>query len=176
MTPELHPGTTEPLGTHVLSTLVNEYRKLKTLGDRALAQVPSDDAINLFLDPDSNSIVVIVRHLAGNFRSRWTDFLISDGEKPNRNRDGEFDQARRLTREETLAEWENGWSALLKAVEALKVEDLQRTVTIRGEVHTVFEAILRNQLHAAQHIGQILLLAKHTAGANWETLSIPRKR
>jgi uncharacterized protein DUF1572 len=176
MTPEIHPGTTEPLGTHVLSTLVNEYRKLKTLGDRALAQVPSDDALNLFLDPESNSIVVIVRHLAGNFRSRWTDFLISDGEKPHRNRDGEFDQARRLTREETLAEWENGWSALFKAVEALRVEDLQRTVTIRGEVHTVFEAILRNQLHAAQHVGQILLLAKHTAGANWQTLSIPRKR
>ena len=168
--------TSEPLGPHVLSTLVNEYRKLKTFGDRALAQVPSDDALNLFLDPESNSIVVIVRHLAGNFRSRWTDFLISDGEKPNRNRDGEFDQGRRLTREEVQAEWESGWSALFNAVEALKVEDLQRIVTIRGEAQTVFEAIVRNQLHAAQHIGQILLLAKHTAGSDWQTLSIPRKR
>ncbi len=99
MTPDQHPGATGPLGTHVLATLVNEYRKLKTLGDRALSQVPSDDAFNLFLDPESNSIVVIVRHLAGNFRSRWSDFLLSDGEKPTRNRDGEFDQARRLTRD-----------------------------------------------------------------------------
>ena len=176
MTPDAQSATAAPLGTHVLGTLVNEYRKLKTLGDRALAQVPSDDAFNLFLDPESNSICVIVRHLAGNFRSRWTDFLISDGEKPNRNRDGEFDQARRLTRDETLAEWEQGWSVLLTAIETLTPADLQRTVTIRGEVHTVFEAILRNQLHAAQHVGQILLLAKHTAGSKWTTLSIPRAR
>jgi hypothetical protein len=167
---------TPDLGTHLLDTLVNEYRKLKTLGDRALAQVPSEDAFNLFLDPESNSLVVIVRHLAGNLRSRWTDFLSTDGEKPSRNRDGEFDQERRLTRDETLAEWENGWSVLFKALEGLHPSDLQRTVTVRGEAQSVLEAIVRNELHAAQHVGQIVLLAKHTAGPKWQTLSIPRKK
>jgi hypothetical protein len=176
MTPEPSAAAAMPLDAHILDTLIAEYRKLKTLGGRALAQVPSDDALNLFLDPESNSIVVIVRHLAGNFRSRWTDFLITDGEKPTRNRDGEFEQDVRLTKEETLAEWENGWSVLLPAVEALKPTDLQRTVTIRGEVHTVLEALIRNQLHAAQHVGQILLLAKHTAGPGWQHLSLPRRR
>lgn len=176
MTPEHPAAAATPLDVHVLDTLIAEYRKLKTLGGRALAQVPSDEALNLFLDAESNSIVVIVRHLAGNFRSRWTDFLITDGEKPTRNRDGEFEQDVRLTKEETLAEWENGWSVLLPAVEALKPADLQRTVTIRGEVHTVLEALIRNQLHAAQHVGQILLLAKHCAGSEWQTLSIPRRR
>jgi hypothetical protein len=178
MTPESQAAAaaTTPLDAHILDTLISEYRKLKTLGGLALAQVPSDDALNLFLDAESNSIVVIVRHLAGNFRSRWTDFLITDGEKPTRNRDGEFDQAIKLTKEETLAEWENGWSVLLRTVEALKPADLQRIVTIRGEAQTVLEALTRNQLHAAQHVGQILLLAKHTAGPGWQTLSIPRHR
>jgi hypothetical protein len=175
MTSQPAAGVT-PLDVHVLTTLIAEYRKLKTLGDRALAQVPSEDALNLFLDPESNSIVVIVRHLAGNFRSRWTDFLTSDGEKPQRNRDGEFDQERRLTRDETLAEWENGWAVLFQSVEALTPADLQRTVTIRGEAMSVLEAMTRNVLHASQHIGQIMLLARHTAGPAWQTLSIPRKR
>jgi Protein of unknown function (DUF1572) len=165
-----------PLPTHVLDSFRAEYRKLKTFGERALAQLPSDAALNFFLDPEANSIGVLVRHLAGNFRSRWTDFLITDGEKPNRNRDGEFDQARQLTREEALAEWEQGWSVLLQGVDALTPADLQRTVTIRGEAHTVFEALLRNQLHVAAHVGQIVMLAKHLAGSSWQTLSIPRKR
>jgi Protein of unknown function (DUF1572) len=166
---------TTPLDAHVLTTLVAEYRKLKTLGDRALAQIP-ENGLNLVLDPESNSIVVLVRHLAGNMRSRWTDFLTTDGEKPNRNRDGEFDQAITLTRDEVLAEWENGWAVLLKGVEALTTADLQRTVTIRGEAMTVFEAMTRNVLHVAQHVGQILLLGKHAAGPKWESLSIPRNR
>jgi hypothetical protein len=165
-----------PLDAHVLASLIDEYRKLKTLGDRALAQVTSDEALNHFLDEESNSIAVIVRHLAGNFRSRWTDFLISDGEKPNRNRDGEFDRETRLTREELMADWESGWTTLLNAVSALTGADLQKTVTIRGEASTVYQAILRNVLHAAQHVGQIVMLAKHEAAASWQTLSIPRKR
>jgi hypothetical protein len=167
---------TTPLDAHVLTTLIEEYRKLKTLGDRALAQIPSDDGLNMFLDPESNSIVVIVRHLAGNMRSRWTDFLTTDGEKPNRNRDGEFDQAVRLTREEVLAEWENGWAVLLKGATALTPADLLRTVTIRGEAMTAFQAMTRNVLHVSQHVGQILILGKHVAGPAWQSLSIPRKR
>jgi hypothetical protein len=167
---------TTALDAHVLTTLLEEYRKLKALGERALAQVPSDDGFNMLLDPESNSIVIIVRHLAGNMRSRWTDFLTTDGEKPNRNRDGEFDQAVRLTREEVLAEWENGWAVLFKGAEALTPADLLRTVTIRGEAMTVFQAMTRNVLHVAQHVGQILLLGKHLAGPKWQSPSIPRNR
>src|SRR5262249_52027745 len=143
-----------PLDVHVLATLIQEFRKQKSLGDRALAQVPTDDSINHFLDGESNSICVIVRHLAGNFRSRWTDFLITDGEKPTRNRDGEFDQEKRLTREETMAEWEHGWAVLLKGVESLTPADLQRTVTIRGEAMTAYEALVRAIVHLSQHVGQ----------------------
>jgi Protein of unknown function (DUF1572) len=165
-----------PLDAHVLATIIDEYRKLKTLAERALAQVPSDDALNGCLDEESNSIAILMRHLAGNFRSRWTDFLISDGEKPTRNRDGEFDRDRRLTRDELLADWESGWATLLKSVGALTGADLQKTVTIRGDAQTVYEALMRNVLHAAQHVGQIVMLAKHAASASWQTLSIPRKR
>jgi Protein of unknown function (DUF1572) len=165
-----------PLDAHALNAFLVEYRKLKMQGDRALAQVPSDDAFNLFLDPESNSIVVIVRHLAGNMRSRWTDFLTTDGEKPTRNRDGEFEQDKRLTRDETLAEWENGWSTLFQGVEALTPADLPRTVTVRGEAMSAFEALARNIIHTAQHVGQILMLAKHTAGPNWQAVTIPRRR
>jgi hypothetical protein len=140
-----------------------------------MAQV-ADAELTVTLDSEMNSIALIVKHMAGNMRSRWTDFLTSDGEKPNRNRDGEFDQEIRLTRDELLAEWETGWAVLFRALETLTPADLQRTITIRGEVHTVFEAITRNILHAAQHVGQILLLAKHTAGPAWKSLTIPRKR
>jgi Protein of unknown function (DUF1572) len=176
MTSQPTAAGSTPLDAHVLGTLVAEFRKLKTLGDRALTQVSSDDAFNLFLDPESNSLVIIVRHLAGNFRSRWTDFLTTDGEKPTRNRDGEFDQEKRLTREEVLAEWEDGWSTLFKGVEALTPADLQRTVTVRGEAMSAFEAMTRNAIHASQHVGQILMLAKHIAGPAWQTATIPRKR
>jgi hypothetical protein len=158
----------------VLRTLVSELRRLKTLGDKALAQVPTDEALNHFLDAEANSIVVIVRHMAGNMRSRWTDFLTTDGEKPTRDRDGEFDQRARLTRQQTLAEWEDGWRCVFGAVDALTGADLGRTVTIRGEQLTVMEAITRQLAHYAQHIGQILLLARHMAGADWKSLSIPR--
>jgi hypothetical protein len=172
-TPE--PSLQAPaLDSHVLATFVDEYRRLKALGDRALAQVPSDEAFNLLLDPESNSLVVIVRHMAGNMRSRWTDFLTTDGEKPTRDREGEFDQARRLTRDELLAEWEDGWRVALTGIESLTPADLLRTVTIRGEAFTVFHAIVRQYAHYSQHIGQILFLAKHLAGSNWHSLSIPR--
>jgi hypothetical protein len=159
---------------HVLATLANEFRKLKTLGDRALVQVPSDEALNTFLDADANSIVAIVRHLGGNMRSRWTDFLTTDGEKPTRDRDNEFDQTVRLTREEVLAEWEQGWSVLFQAVAALTPADLPRTVHTRGEAMSAYEALTRAVIHAGQHVGQIILLGKHLTGPAWQTLSIAR--
>ncbi len=162
------------IDTHVLVTLVSEFRRLKALGDRALAQISSDEAFNTLLDPESNSLVVIVRHMAGNMRSRWTDFLTTDGEKPSRDRDGEFEQTVRLTRDETIAEWEGGWGVVFQAIDALTPEDLRRTVTIRGEEFSVFEALARQLGHYSQHVGQILFLAKHLAGGSWQSLSIPR--
>ncbi len=163
-----------PIDTHVLVTFVSEFHRLKALGDRALAQISSDDAFNTLLDPESNSLVIIVRHMAGNMRSRWTDFLTTDGEKPSRDRDGEFEQTTRLTRDETIAEWEGGWNVVFQAIDALTPEDLRRTVTIRGEEFSVFEALARQLGHYSQHVGQILFLAKHLAGAGWQSLSIPR--
>jgi hypothetical protein len=176
MTPDQHPGAAAPLDAHVLGSLIGEFRKLKKLGDGALAQIPSDEALNASLDPESNSLTVLVRHLAGNMRSRWTDFFTTDGEKPNRNRDGEFEPEIRLTREEALAEWENGWSIMLTAMDALSPSDLQRLVTIRGEAMTAFDAMTRALSHTAQHVGQIMMLAKHAAGPRWQTLTIPRRR
>jgi hypothetical protein len=165
---------TTPIDAHVLTTLVDEYRRLKSQGDRALAQITSDDSLNLCLDPEANSIVVLVRHLAGNFRSRWTDILTTDGEKPSRDRDNEFDQSIRLTREEMLAEWENGWAVMFKGAEALTPADLARTITVGGKEMTLMQGMTQNVSHAAQHVGQMVLLAKHVAGPNWQVLSIPR--
>jgi hypothetical protein len=167
------PTPAEPLA-HILELLTTEFTRLERLGAKAIAQVPSDEALNAALDQESNSIVVIVRHLAGNMRSRWTDFLTSDGEKPSRDRDGEFDPAVALTREALLAEWESGWAATFGAVRALQPADLLRTVTIRSEELSVAEALTRQVAHYAQHVGQIVLLAKHHAGPAWTSLSIPR--
>jgi hypothetical protein len=161
------------LGRAFLDDSLLTLRKQKKLADRAMAQV-DDAAFFRALDPESNSIAVIVRHVAGNQRSRWTDFLTSDGEKPDRNRDGEFETPPVASREAVLAEWEKGWALLFAAIEPLGPEDLSRVVTIRGEPHTVLQAIQRQLAHYAQHVGQIVLLAKHCAGPGWQTLSIAR--
>ena len=158
---------------HYLDDSLRQLRKLKVQADGALAQIDDRDLF-IALDPESNSIAVIMKHLAGNMRSRWTDFLTSDGEKADRNRDTEFEISPVDTPEEIRAAWERGWTLTLEAVAALKPDDLTKTVTVRGEAHTVIEAINRQATHYAAHIGQILLLAKHFAGANWQSLSIPR--
>ncbi len=150
------------------------FRQYKQLGDRAIAQV-SDEHLFASLDGESNSIAIIVKHLTGNMRSRWTDFLTTDGEKPTRNRDGEFvDPA--STREALIRDWEEGWSCVFRALEALTDGDLGRTVTIRGEAHSVMQAINRQLAHYSMHLGQIILLAKHFAGERWQTLSVPRNK
>jgi hypothetical protein len=149
-------------------------RYYKGLGDRAVAQV-TDDRLTATLDAEMNSIAVIVKHLAGNMRSRWTDFLSSDGEKPDRNRDAEFEEPPR-TREALLAMWESGWSCLFGALEALTDDDLHRTVTIRGEAHSVMQAINRQLAHYPYHIGQIVMLAKHFQSGEWKSLTVPRGR
>ena len=158
---------------HYLDDSLRQLRKLKELGDRALAQVQDQDLF-IALDPESNSIAVLIKHLAGNMRSRWTGFLTSDGEKPDRDRDSEFELGANDTPESIKAAWESGWAVTLDAVSALSPEDLQRTIRIRGEAHSVIEAINRQATHYAAHIGQIVMLAKHYAGSRWTSLSIPR--
>jgi hypothetical protein len=150
------------------------FRQSKKLAERAMEQV---DAEQLFtpLDPETNSIAVIVKHLSGNMRSRWTDFLTTDGEKPDRNRDAEFVDPP-LTREALLETWEDGWARLFEALELLSEADLVRTVTIRGEPHSVMQAINRQMAHYGLHVGQIVLLARHFAGPRWKSLSVPRNQ
>lgn len=150
------------------------FRYYKKLAEQAMQQL-SDEQLFTGLDNESNSIAIIVKHLAGNMRSRWTDFLATDGEKPDRNRDSEFADPP-VTRTALLEMWEDGWSRLFTSLEALTDADLGRTVTIRGEAHTVMQAINRQLAHYPHHVGQIVMLAKHFAGGEWQSLSIPRSR
>jgi len=160
------------LTTSYLKDSIELFRYYKRLGDRAIEQV-QDDALFTTLDAESNSIAIIVKHMAGNMRSRWTDFLTSDGEKPDRNRDTEFEVPPK-TRAELLALWETGWRYVFAALEPLSDADLTRTVMIRTEPHSVMQAINRQIAHYSYHIGQIVYLAKHFAGNNWHTLTVPR--
>lgn len=146
---------------------------MKLQAERAMAQL-SEAQFFRQIDAGSNSIAIIVKHIAGNSRSRWTDFLTSDGEKPDRRRDTEFELVPADTKAALMEQWEDGWRLVFGAIEPLKGEDLLRTVVIRGEPHTVVQAINRQLTHYAHHIGQILFLAKHLAGEKWQTLSIPR--
>ena len=157
-----------------LADSLDVFRNYKKLAEKAMAQI-TDEQLGTALDPEMNSIAIIVKHMAGNMRSRWTDFLNSDGEKPGRNRDSEFVDAP-ATREALLAIWEEGWQSLFNALEPLGEEDLRQTVTIRGEAHSVMQAINRQIAHYAYHCGQIVLLAKHFKSEGWESLSIPRGR
>lgn len=160
-------------GAQFLAETISGFRTLKDQAERAMAQA-DDTAFFTTLDPESNSLAVLVAHMAGNALSRWTDFLTSDGEKSFRDRDGEFDLDPRLTRAVLMERWEAGWRAVFDALTPLTAADLGRTITIRGEGHTVLQAILRQTRHYAYHVGQIVQLAKHHAGAEWKTLSIVR--
>lgn len=162
------------LARHCLAASLETFRAQKSLAERAMAQL-SDEEFFRALDPLSNPVAVIVKHMAGNLRSRWRDFLTSDGEKPDRDRDGEFEPGD-ASREALMRAWEAGWQTLFDTLAALRPEDLLAQVTIRGQPHTVLEAMTRALAHAAQHSGQIVQLAKHWRGEAWETLSIPRKR
>lgn len=158
---------------HFLDDSLRQLHKLKAQADKAIAQI-TDEHFFALLDHEANSIALIMKHMAGNMRSRWTDFLTTDGEKPDRNRDGEFETSAADTRTAINAQWEGGWKTLFDAVESLSPGDLMKTVHVRGEAHSVLEAINRQTSHYAAHVGQIVLLAKHYAGSNWQTLSIPR--
>jgi Protein of unknown function (DUF1572) len=161
------------MAAHYLEEARRQLRGHKRMGEGAMAQLRDEDFF-VALDEESNSVAVLVKHLAGNMRSRFTDFLTTDGEKPDRFRDREFELGTATTRAEVMKWWEEGWRCVLGAVEALKPEDVSRTVTIRGEPHTVLQAINRQIAHYAQHLGQIVFLAKHLRASEWKTLSIPR--
>ena len=150
------------------------FHYYKRLAERAMEQV-TDEQLFAVIDPEANSIAVIVKHMAGNMRSRWTDFLTTDGEKPNRDRDSEFVDPP-ATRSDVLAAWEDGWNRLFTALEPLTDADLGRTVAIRGEAHSVMQAINRQLAHYPHHVGQIVLLAKHFACDRWQSLSVPRNK
>jgi uncharacterized damage-inducible protein DinB len=145
----------------------------KRLADRAMAQL-SDEQFFAVPDAESNSVAIVVKHMAGNMRSRFTDFLTTDGEKPNRNRDQEFVISAHATRAEILDAWEKNWHVVFDALNSLSGDDLAREVTIRGEPHSVLRAVNRQVAHYAYHVGQIVFLAKHWKGPEWKTLSVPK--
>jgi Protein of unknown function (DUF1572) len=165
-------GQDMDISAEFMSATINAFEANKRMADRAVAQLP-DDKLHVALTADTNSIAVIMKHIAGNLLSRWTDFLTTDGEKPGRNRDDEFVDS--LTaRADLLSYWERGWARLLETLKELKPEDLGKTVLIRGEPHTVPLALERSLGHTCYHIGQIVQLARILAGENWKTLTIPK--
>jgi hypothetical protein len=163
------------LAKHYLEDSILNFRGYKKLAEGAIEQTTDEDFFRS-LDEEANSIAVIIKHMVGNMFSRWTDFLTTDGEKPDRNRDMEFVLAPETTRKDLLVRWERGWECVFNAVESLQPEDLMRTVLIRGEEYTVVKAINRQLTHYGYHIGQIVFLAKHFKSKEWKSLSIPRNR
>jgi uncharacterized damage-inducible protein DinB len=152
-----------------------QLRKLKAQAEKAIAQI-DDTQLFALIDAEANSIAIIMKHMAGSMRSRWTDFLTTDGEKPDRNRDSEFERDPADTRAQILERWEDAWRRTFDAISSLGSDDLLGTVTVRNQPHTVLQAIGRQMAHYAGHVGQIILLAKHFAGPQWQTLSMPKKR
>jgi len=163
----------QPVETHYLGEVRRQFRGYKRLAEGAIAQL-KDEELFIALDPEANSIAVMMKHISGNMRSRFTDFLTTDGEKPDRHRDQEFEMNADATRAEVMRRWEEGWACVFSAIETLKPEDVVRTVTIRDEPHTVLQALNRQVAHYAYHIGQIVFLAKHFRSRDWKSLSIPR--
>ena len=167
--------TTQPLGEHYLEDALRTFRNYQKLAERAFTQTSEEDFFRT-IDAESNSIAIVVKHMASNMLSRWTDFLTTDGEKPNRNRDLEFVMLPETTKAEMLAYWERGWASVFAAIEPLTPDDLLRTVTIRGQDHTVVQAIDRQLTHYAYHVGQVVYLAKHFKLSDWQTLSVPKNK
>ncbi len=167
--------STEAIVQNYFEDAVASLKNYKKLADKAIAQV-KDDEFFVTLDDEANSVAVIMKHMAGNMFSRWTDFLTSDGEKSDRNRDMEFVIGANTTKDELLDYWERGWACVFAAIEPLKLEDFERTVSIRGEPHTIVMAINRQLMHYSYHIGQIVFLAKHFRSTQWNSLSIPRNK
>ena len=160
-------------GSSYLDEVFRSLRGHKRLADDAIAQL-DDEQFFRCPDNESNSVAIVVKHMAGNMRSRFTDFLTSDGEKPDRDRDQEFITHHAATREEILRAWEQHWQLVFDTINSLQADDLDHTVTIRGQPHSVLQALNRAATHLAYHTGQIVFLAKHWKGAQWKSLSIPK--
>jgi Protein of unknown function (DUF1572) len=158
---------------HFLDEARRQMRGHKRLAEGAMGQL-KDEELFITLDPESNSVAVVLKHMAGNMRSRFSDFLVTDGEKPDRFRDQEFEVNPATNRAELMKLWEDGWARVFAAIDSLRPEDVMQTVTIRGEPHTALQAINRQIAHYAYHTGQIIFLAKHLRSSAWKTLSIPR--
>ena len=158
---------------HYLEEVQRQFRGYKRMGEGAIAQI-KDEELFVAIDKEANSIAIVVKHLAGNMRSRFTDFLTTDGEKPDRHRDREFEMNGSSTRAEVMRWWEAGWDCVFRALESVKPESVMETVTIRNEPHTVLQAINRQLAHYAYHVGQIVFLAKHFRSTDWKSLSVPR--
>jgi hypothetical protein len=156
-----------------IQLVIREFKRTKALADGAMAQITSEQFFAVPSEGDNN-IAVVVKHVGSNLLSRWTDFLTSDGEKPGRNRDAEFELTAADTRQSIMHQWESGWAVLFSAIAPLSDADLERTVTIRGEPLTVLQAINRQLTHYSYHVGQIVYVAKHYAGNSWRSLSIPK--
>ena len=169
---ELTADEINDVGRTVISGSISAFRSNKGFADKAISQL-SDDKLHVALDGNTNSIAVIMKHVAGNLLSRWTDFLTTDGEKPWRNRDEEFVDTF-SNREQLIDYWESGWTTLFNSLSALSGSDLAKSVTIRGEVHSVPLAMQRSLAHTTYHIGQIMLISRILAGDNWTTITIPR--
>ena len=165
----------ESLATHYLEDSIASLRAYKKLAEKALDQL-NDNEYFITLDEEGNSVAIVMKHIAGNMFSRWTDFLTTDGEKPDRNRDMEFVSDPKTRKDAVLDYWQRGWQCVFDALEPLYAKDLEKKVLIRGEDHTVIQAINRQLMHYAYHIGQIAFLAKHFRSAEWKSLSIPRNR
>lgn len=163
----------ETLGENYLRNCLKEFKGLKDLGEKTFSQLKDEDFF-WSSDEESNSIAIIVRHLSGNMISRWTDFLTTDGEKQNRNRDEEFDRLFYTDKDDVISRWEKGWQRVFETIESLHAEDLLKSIYIRKQKHTVIEAINRQLTHYGYHIGQIVYIGKHMESANWKSLSIPR--
>ncbi|HEX6044053.1 MAG TPA: DUF1572 family protein [Pyrinomonadaceae bacterium] len=167
--------STEAILQNYHEDAIKALKAYKKLADKAIAQV-KDDELFVTLDEESNSVAVVMKHMAGNMFSRWTDFLTSDGEKPDRNRDMEFVINSGTTKADVLDYWECGWACVFAAIEPLTLADFEKVVKIRGEDHTIVQAINRQLMHYSYHIGQIVYLAKHFRSTDWTSLSIPRNR
>jgi uncharacterized damage-inducible protein DinB len=157
-----------------LEDLKRTYRGYQSLADRALSQIRNDDDLHAAIGPESNSIAIIMKHIAGNLRSRFRDFLTTDGEKPDRNREGEFEMPAPLSRAELFQWWNDGWRTAMEAIEALTAADLERTVLIRGQGMLVVEALNRSVTHTSYHVGQIVYLVRHLTWPDWTPLTIPK--
>jgi Protein of unknown function (DUF1572) len=167
--------SSEAIVQNYFDDALKSLRAYKKLAEKAFAQL-KDEEFFITLDEEANSVAVIMKHIAGNMFSRWTDFLTTDGEKPNRNRDMEFVIESQTTKADVIDYWERGWACVFSALEPLRPEDFEKTVKIRGEVHTIVEAINRQLTHYSYHVGQIVFLAKHFRSEGWQSLSVPKNR